>query len=278
MQFSSDYGRDVAEWQEIAVSLLKAFIDKAYKMKRGKEESKHQHIEVLTKEDPNFIREYEIAVSKTKENWINALQNIEKEVRKGTLNGLHRIENENFEALYFAQHLFNPVMYLNEHYKPGENEVVEIYPVAVNKGERKFINDLQRYYQQHGEGREIYLLRNVSRKGIGFFENAGFYPDFILWIREGRKQYVNFIDPKGISHLHGMEDEKIQLYKYLKDVIEPTLGDDSIALNSFIISNTDYRQVDFWGKNQLERFHENHVLFQLNDGYVDDMMEMIKSA
>jgi uncharacterized protein YehS (DUF1456 family) len=278
MQFSSDYGRDVAEWQEIAVSLLKAFIDKAYKMKRGKEESKHQHIEVLTKEDPNFIREYEIAVSKTKDNWINALQNIEKEVRKGTLNGLRRIENENFEALYFAQHLFNPMMYLNEHYKPGENEVVEIYPVAVNKGERKFINDLQRYYQQHGEGREIYLLRNVSRKGIGFFENAGFYPDFILWIREDRKQYVNFIDPKGISHLHGMEDEKIQLYKYLKDVIEPTLGDDSIALNSFIISNTDYRQVDFWGKGQLEKFHENHVLFQLNDGYVDDMMEMIKSA
>jgi hypothetical protein len=170
------------------------------------------------------------------------------------------------------------MMYLNEHYKPGENEVVEIYPVAVNKGERKFINDLQRYYQQHGEGREIYLLRNVSRKGIGFFENAGFYPDFILWIREDRKQYVNFIDPKGISHLHGMEDEKIQLYKYLKDVIEPTLGDDSIALNSFIISNTDYRQVDFWGKGQLEKFHENHVLFQLNDGYVDDMMEMIKSA
>ena len=278
MQFSSDYGQDVAEWQDMAVSLLKAYIDKAYKMKRGKEESKHQHIEVLTKEDPNFVREYEIAVSKTKENWINALQNIEKEVRKGTLNGLRRIENENFEALYFAQHLFNPVIYLNEHYKPGENEVVEIYPVAVNKGERKFINDLQRYYQQHGEGREIYLLRNVSRKGIGFFENAGFYPDFILWIREDRKQYVNFIDPKGISHLHGMEDEKIQLYKYLKDVIEPTLGDDSIALNSFIISNTDYRQVDFWGKGQLEKFHENHVLFQQNDGYVDDMMEMIKSA
>ncbi len=278
MQFSSDYGRDVAEWQEIAVSLLKAFIDKAYKMKRGKEESKHQHIEVLTKEDPNFIREYEIAVSKTQENWIKALQSIEKEVREGTLNGLRRIENENFEALYFAQHLFNPVMFLSENFKPGEGNEVQIYPVAVNKGERKFINDLQRYYQQHGAGREIYLLRNVSRKGIGFFENAGFYPDFILWIREGRKQYVNFIDPKGISHLHGMDDEKIQLYKYLKDVIEPTLGDDSIALNSFIISNTDYRQVDFWGKGQLEKFHENHVLFQLNDGYVDDMMEMIKSA
>ena len=89
---------------------------------------------------------------------------------------------------------------------------------------------------------------------------------------------MNFIDPKGISHLHGMEDEKIQLYKYLKDVIEPTLGDKDIALNSFIISNTDYRQVDFWGKGQLKEFHENHVLFQLNDGYVDDMMEMVLSA
>ena len=86
------------------------------------------------------------------------------------------------------------------------------------------------------------------------------------------------IDPKGISHLHGMEDEKIQLYKYLKDVIEPTLGYDSIALNSFIISNTDYRQVDFWGQGQLKAFHDNHVLFQINNGYVDDLMEMIKTA
>ena len=86
------------------------------------------------------------------------------------------------------------------------------------------------------------------------------------------------IDPKGISHLHGMEDEKIQLYKYLKEVIEPTLGDDSIALNSFIISKTDYSQVEFWGKNLMQEFHENHVLFQINNGYVDDMMEMIKTA
>ena len=43
---------------------------------------------------------------------------------------------------------------------------VQIYPVAVNKGERKFINDLKRYYEQHGEGREIYLLRNVSHKRV----------------------------------------------------------------------------------------------------------------
>lgn len=278
MQFDNDYGRKVAEWQEIAICLLKAYVDKAYKMKRGKEESKHQHIEVLTKEDPNFIKEYQITVSKAQDNWIKALQNIEKEVREGTLNGLRRIENENFEALFFAQHLFNPVLFLNERYKLDEDQVLEINPVAVNKGERKFINDLQEYYKAHGEGREIYLLRNVSRKGIGFFENAGFYPDFILWIKEGKKQYVNFIDPKGISHLHGMNDEKIQLYKYLKDVIEPTLGDNELSLNSFIISNTDVRRVDFWSNYQIEEFHKHHVLFQADSGYVDDLMDMIKSA
>ena len=278
MQFENDYGRKVAEWQEIALCLLKTYVDKAYKMKRGKEESKHQHIEVLTKEDPNFIKEYQITVSKAQDNWIKALQNIEKEVREGTLNGLRRIENENFEALFFAQHLFNPVMFLNERYKLDEDQVLEINPIAVNKGERKFINDLQEYYKVHGEGREIYLLRNVSRKGIGFFENAGFYPDFILWIKEGKKQYVNFIDPKGISHLHGMNDEKIQLYKYLKDVIEPTLGDKELSLNSFIISNTDIRKVDFWSNYQIEEFHKHHVLFQADSGYVDDLMEMIKTA
>ena len=79
---------------------------------------------------------------------------------------------------------------------------------------------IREYYEANKDGKlkgkDIYLLRNESRKGIGFFEANGFYPDFILWVNDGKRQHVTFIDPKGIRNLKGMDDPKIQLYKTLK--------------------------------------------------------------
>jgi hypothetical protein len=61
--------------------------------------------------------------------------------------------------------------------------------------------DLRVFYdtkREFFENRELYLLRNMSRgQGIGFFEAGNFYPDFILWLLDGGKQYVTFVDPKG---------------------------------------------------------------------------------
>ena len=36
-----DFGRDVARWEEITIALLRAYIDRAYKMSKGKWESKY---------------------------------------------------------------------------------------------------------------------------------------------------------------------------------------------------------------------------------------------
>lgn len=275
MQRGTDYGKDVAEWQDIAITLLKLYVDKVYRMVRGNEESKHQYIATLTQDDPNFIKEYEIVVNKEQENWIGALQSIEKEVLAGTFNGLKHIVANNFEALFFAQHLYNPIMFLDEHFNRGgdDSNVVSIYPIALNRGERKFVQDLKRYYEQYGQGRDIYLLRNVSRKGIGFFESSGFYPDFILWIREGDKQLITFIDPKGISRLQGLDDEKVLLFDRLKNDIEPTLKDKNVVLNSFIVSNTSANDVRRWGSPS--DFKNKHVLFQEDPNYVNDLMEMV---
>ena len=40
----------------------------------------------------------------------------------------------------------------------------------------------------------------AEAKGIGFYENEGFYPNFILWILEGAKQRIVFIEPHGMTH------------------------------------------------------------------------------
>ena len=149
--------------------------------------------------------------------------------------------------------------------------------MALNVGETGFIEAIRAFYEKNHDGllkgREVYLLRNESRKGIGFFEASNFYPDFILWVNDGERQHVTFIDQKGIRNLKGLEDPKIQLYKQLKEEVEPSLNDADITLDSYIISNTSYKDVDFWGPKP--QFTENHVLFKDDADHVDVMFRRI---
>ncbi len=188
----------------------------------------------------------------------------------------------------FDRHLFYPILCLKDKDANGRklfldentNEpLVKISPVALNVGETTFVSDIRKYYEAHKDdtlqGKELYLLRNESRKGIGFFESSGFYPDFILWVNDGEKQHVIFIDPKGIRNLKGFGDPKIQLYNQLKNEVVPSLGDKDIILDSYIISNTPYNQISFWGSE--EKFNDNHVIFQTDKSYIETLFGKIIS-
>ena len=152
--------------------------------------------------------------------------------------------------------------------------------MPLNAGEQTFVRHIREYYDEHKDdqfaGKEVYLLRNESRKGIGFFEANNFYPDFILWVNDGERQRVSFIDPKGIRNLHGFDDPKIQLYKLLKTEIEPKLCDPDIVLDSFIISNTPYEEVSFWNPvADKSVFRKNHIVFQMDEDYIGELLGMI---
>lgn len=126
------------------------------------------------------------------------------------------------------------------------------------------------------EGVELYLLRNLSKsKGIGFFEAGNFYPDFLLWLLVGGRQYVTFVDPKGVRNLRGRDDPKIRFHETIKEM-EGRLGDPEVILNSFIISNTSRADLPTW-KLSKEEFEDHHVLFQEEDRYtyVRTMLECI---
>ena len=143
------------------------------------------------------------------------------------------------------------------------------------------MRDLKAFYEaqpEFFEGKELYLLRNMSQgKGIGFFEAGNFYPDFVLWLVMGEQQNVAFVDPKGIRNLAGPADPKIGFYKTIKE-IEHRLKDPTVTLSSFIVSNTPYDEVAFWGsRDELE---ERNVLFQQEGGhtYIERMLRKIFSA
>ena len=281
-----DYGSDVVRWEEITIALLRAYIDRAYKRSKGKWESQYLETIYIDINDPNFFEEYTVEIRKDKQAWIDKLKELNEQIQSGNLVSDFAIDAPWIQAIRFDQHLYFPLLCLTDRDINGNRVLVDkdtneplikISPVALNIGESNFVKQVREYYQAHKDdnlyGKDLYLLRNESRKGIVFFEASNFYPDFILWVNDGQKQHVTFIDPKGIRNLRGLNDPKIQLFKQLKTEVQPSLNDPDIILDSYIISNTDYKDVSFWGTRP--EFTESHVVFQRDDNYLDIVFNMI---
>jgi len=253
-------------WQDIALNLLKKYVERFYKARREEYEKSFREYVTLTEQDENFFDQYQILVQNAHQTFLLTLERVKAEIAKGTFAGT---EFGTLQAINFTQHLYTPLLYL------GSKDLT-IKPVALNEGERDF---LLAYTNQPElfTHTEMYVLRNMTRgKGVGFFEAGNFYPDFILWMLTGDRQLVTFIDPKGISRLEGSTDPKISFFETIKD-IERELADESVILNSFIVSNTPYDSIAHWGLSK-EELQKRHVLFQRDDRhrYIHDLITRVR--
>ena len=115
----------------------------------------------------------------------------------------------------------------------------------------------------------MYLIRNRSKKGIGFFDDAGFYPDFILWLIADDKQFITFIDPHGMGR-ESITSNKVGLFARLKDDIESTLTIPSVVLTSFILSPTKHSELADKSAT-IEEWNARHVLFMDGSDYIEDL-------
>jgi hypothetical protein len=254
--------QQVFRWQEIAVTLFKKYLDRYYKYKKQEFEGGHLEYRELSEDDPNFIDEYRLLIEQSREDIVQKLEEIKALIGAGKL---RNVEFQSLHAIAFGRHLYLPLIYVS-------NDLIEVKPVVLeNEGERDFVLDLQRFCNSPNgrdflNGKELYLLRNMSRgRGIGFFEAGNFYPDFILWLLDDGKQYVNFIDPKGLRNLQGPEDPKIQFHHTIKE-LERQLNDPAVILNSFIVSRTGVTEIAWWpGGMTKEKFEARNVLFQHED-------------
>ncbi len=93
------------------------------------------------------------------------------------------------------------------------------------------------------------------------------------------KQFVSFIDPKGVRNLNGIDDLKIKFRQTIKD-LEKDLQTSApkVVLNSFIVSNTPQYEVS-WGRSlSLFDFEQHHIFFQYEDriNYIEKMLRVIE--
>lgn len=114
---------------------------------------------------------------------------------------------------------------------------------------------------------EIYLLRNVPKTGIGFFDTAGFYPDFLLWLKRADHQVLAFIDPKGLTH---WEEEKVALLAKIRNL------NLSLPALAFIATPTQLSGIqlaDVVAADKAAYLASRHVLLQEDPNYVRVMLE-----
>lgn len=263
-------------WNEIALSLLKKYTERYYLFRKRDWELPHLEYRDLEADDPNFLvaKEspeegyYRILIDQSQEEIVAKLEELKAMILAGDLKPW---EFKGMKALWFGQHLYQPLLYL-------DRKVVEISPAPLNRGERQFVEDLQAFHESGEdffEGKELYLLRNLSRgKGVGFFEAGNFHPDFILWLLADGKQHVTFVDPKGIRNL-GSTDPKIRFHETIKE-IESRLGDPSVNLESYIVSNTPSATMAMLWDMEKTEMEARHVLFQEEDqgSYVGRMLHV----
>jgi hypothetical protein len=269
----------VAVWEEIALALLKKYTERYYTYRKREWELPHLEYQDLTENDPNLLGVgetpgdpyYRILIDQSQEEIVAKLEELKAAIGNGELKPW---EFRGIKSIWFGRHLYQPLLYL-------QDKVVEIAPVPLNKGERQFVEDLKTFHDNHGGffiGKELYLLRNLSKgRGVGFFEAGNFHPDFILWLIVGDIQHVIFVDPKGIRNI-GPTDPKIQFHETIKE-IEKRLGDPSVQLHSFIVSNTpSYTMKLLWGMEKLA-MGERHILFQEEDkdSYVRRLFDLVLS-
>lgn len=271
--------RKVMEWEEIVIALLKGYTERYYNIVKAGYLSDRMETVELTPDHPNFIDVYRIEIENSKQNIIDKITQINGALRSLEFND-DVVVDHSFTVFNFLDHLYKPLIYIDaDKYK----DIVKISPVALNKGEYQFINHLKQYYEQEQEffvNRKLFLLRNMSRKGIGFFEANGFYPDFILWLIEKGRQYITFIDPKGLRQVNGFENPKLRFYKTVKEKIETRVRekDPDVTLNAFIVSPTPFDDVSHWsGGESISSFNERNVFFmnEQNDVYVRMMLAKV---
>lgn len=262
----------ISLFQDIVLTLLKKYLEKFFNTIKWQEEGKRLEIVDMTKEytEKNFIQEYTILIDHDEKDLIDWINKMRDSVVKKTLWKEEKYKS-NLMFLNMSEHLFYPLIRKDE---KTIWDSITITPIQINDGERDFLVSLRDYIEKNSTKfwtKKIYVQRNLSKSWMWFFESQGFYPDFIMWILDGDKQFITFIDPKGIYRMW-LKNEKILLHKKIKEK-ESELANPDVILNSFIVSNTPFAWVrDRWSK---EQYAKSNVLFQEDSDYIWELFKWI---
>lgn len=265
--------------ESVIVIILKKYLDKYYKNVRNEWIKQNLEIVELTANMGNFEFSYQVKVYDNEFDLRDKIETLTQEHLDEFYKGL---KSDVLKNVFVDRHLYLPLITLNV----LQSGVIEVHPQGLNPGEQHFISDIKKYIDSHKESlnnSKIFVLRNLPKRGIGFFELTNYYPDFIVWFYNNGMQNILFVDPKGLGHmLDGFEAEEIILYKKIKELEARVIklnNTTNVTLDSFIISVTPKQEADkiFQDRKALsyDDYLSYHVLFEEDPAHIEKMFNVI---
>ena len=272
----------IEKLHDLILVILKDYIQKFYRKEEKRKTMDYLEAKPLTKEYSAMFPENNEIVIKIPKELTTDIKKVTEQIDRYNHNDKNLPEEwENWDSfiVHLDNHLYTPLVIWKKN-----KEKIKSIPVKLNKGETKFLEDFKGFLNRSGklfEDKDIFLLRNLSRRGIGFFISSGFYPDFIIWVKNKDMQSIIFVDPKGIRNLGNFNDDKIQLCSsYIKEiekkVNEKLNGSATLILNAFIISASSYDDIKAIfeeGKSTKEEFEKHNIVFQEDKEYIQKIFK-----
>ncbi|MEO0019691.1 MAG: DEAD/DEAH box helicase family protein [candidate division WOR-3 bacterium] len=268
---------DIIRLEDIAIMVVKKYLDTFYRHNARRFETENLRCDKLGQLMLALDEPYVVQVDKTKRKLIRKIKKLAQDLKE-----LWQGENADLPRIYFDRHLYVPILLKSK-------EIDKITPEGLVNSEKKFVKGIREYLKSHQkefQNYEIFLLRNLPKSGVGFrLTWSGFYPDFIMWVKKGNNQYIVFIDPKGLVHSKGLDDEKIVFAGFTNTnsdavtikAIEEMLNMPNIRLKSFILSFTPYNELikGMTEPPSQEEYEQHHVLFLDDDTWPQKLFSIL---
>lgn len=262
---------NVKHWQSVAFELLCSALERCFNFHKRRYIDPRMELVLLTHDHENLPAEdenYQLIVEGREDYLVDDIKVLKQELASvgwrtaGYAKGLR-----------LDIHLYEPLL---------SSEKIKIQPVSLNASEFQFVEDLRQWMLANQTALEakqcrLFLLRNLARRGVGFFEAGNFYPDFILWgLKADGTQRIVFLDPHGLEH-EGPGSDKVNFSSEIKK-LEQRLGDPQVRLESAILSpSTNRMRVEhLWSARGLAKpdLAALHVYFIGEQGYMDQVLEL----
>ena len=263
--------RQVRALEDIAIDLVTEYADLFWRKRRRRWE--HEQIEVvaLTEDDPNNVEAWELSVDATEARLIEDIHRLASHVREGTFD-YHDLD---LRVILAKAHAWQPMLAWLPLLHAGKDRKVTVQPVPLDESEIKVVEGLAALAESDDpclQGRELFLIRNQTHgRGISFFDDFHYYPDFMVWLKDGDHQHVVFLDPKGLSRFGGKERRKVRLHHEIAEVEKRVRDTDpNLRLHAYVLSVTAASLIDDGGRS-ADAWKEDGVYF-LDD---DDCLKQV---
>lgn len=269
-----------AQWERMAQQLLNAYAERFYRFVKGRWEAPYIEVAEVQEDDSGILTGYTVETTELAqsvddiERIAGFVSDLRAALAADPLSNWSQ-EDGHWRTVPFSGHLYQPLLHV------GKNMVIRISPVALDRHEAQYVKDLAVWCSRN-PGREVFLLRNQAVTGLGFFQAANFFPDFLLWVQDEGREHLAFVDPKGLHH-YDPSDPKVQFatreVPRLQQIVERQAPD--LQLHAFILSNTPSASLGWSrGAGQLmskAEIEDLGVFFQGDDAteYIDRVMRRV---